>query len=113
MYENTSHTRIKKKWYYFITDLLIESDEIDNWQFPFFKTRYSNGNFFEDLDPIISLINFNQTQIIKIIQDPDIDFNDFLSDFDNKSMLVITTNDLVENKTLIKNKIINFIKSQL
>lgn len=28
-------------------------------------------------------------------------------------MLVITTNDLVENKILIKNKIVNFIKSQL
>lgn len=110
--ETTLLIKKKKEWYFFIIDLLITTLEIDNWKMPYFRTRYNNGAFFEDMDPIISLINFEETHIIKIIQktDSNYEYVNFLDEFNNKQMLVIITANLAKDRELITQRIISFFK---
>lgn len=57
--------KLKRVAYMSVIDFLIKSQEIDNWQMPYFQTKYNNGLFFEDLNPIISFISFHKKKLSK------------------------------------------------
>lgn len=103
------YLKLKRLAYISVIDFLIDNQEIDNWQIPYFRTRYNNGEFFEDFNPIISFANFQNNLIVKISHDEDLvtDFESWISNFDDKKVLNIEIN--IKNFDIIKCEIYNFI----
>ncbi|MFK7971631.1 MAG: hypothetical protein AB8F95_14795 [Bacteroidia bacterium] len=76
------YLQMERFWALRFEALLLQTEKVGLWRYPWLNTRFANGLPFGDGDPIFSALSTSLKKSIKVVQNEDIDsFSSFTQPF--------------------------------